>query len=330
MPPSRHSSSHHSSSHHSSHSSSHHSSSHSSSRSHSGHSSSHHSSYVTSVRSNYRSNTPIRRTRTLQPYGWNSALHGAVGHFYGAAHDYDYYPKGWTASDGQYFEEGYYDENGQHYDNMVMAGSETMLKCEYCENRMVYKWKEGDLPVCDKCGAPLRIDITDKENVSYSGKATQSNSGIKEVFSRIPLIGKVAIGIFLVTLSLPLFVIVAALFLTATSNNSFGSARYETASAKNSIYVEEIGRTCYMDGEDWYDSQTECWFYYNDSVAPYQWQYWYEGISSDYGDYGWMEYDMGEEAWYIETYNGNWVHLPADYDTSKLWHMTDEYTNAYE
>lgn len=325
MPPRGHSSSHHSSSHHSSHSSSHHSSSHSSSRSHSSHSSSHHSSYVSSARSSYRSNTPVHRKRTSQPYGWNNALHGSVGHFYGAAHDYDYYPQGWTASDGKYFKEGYYDENGQHYDNMIMAGSKTMLKCEYCGNRMVYKWDEGDLPACDKCGATLRIDITDKEKAAYSG-----NSSFKKVFSGIPLIGKIAIGVFTFSLMMPFFVIVAALIATAVPDNDSGSARYGAVSAKNSIYVEEIGRTCYLDGEDWYDSQTECWFYYNDSVSPYQWQYWYEGISSDYGDYGWMEYDMGEEAWYIETDEGNWVHLSADYDTSKLWHMTDEYTNAYE
>ncbi len=328
MPPRGHSSSHHSSSHHSSHSSSHHSSSHSSSRSHSSHSSSHHSSSGSYVRSSYRRSTPVHRTRKSQPYGWNSALHGAVGHFYGAAHDYDYYPQGWTASDGQYFEEGYYDENGRHYDNMIMAGSETMLKCEYCGSRMVYKWKEGDIPVCDKCGATLRIDITDKEKVSYSGSG--SDRGFKEVMSGIPLIGKVAIGVFIACLMLPFFVIAAALFATATSHDSFSTTRYETASSMNSIYVDEIGRTCYRDGEDWYDSQTECWFYYNDEVSPYQWQYWYEGISSDYGDYGWMEYDMGEGAWYIEADKGKWVHLPADYDTSKLWHMTDEYTNAYE
>ncbi len=213
---------------------------------------------------------------------------------------------------------------------MIMAGSETMLRCEYCGNHMVYKWKEGDVPVCDKCGAPLRIDITDKAKASYGGNSPQNSSSMKSVFSRIPLPGKIAIVVFICSLMLPFFVILAALIFTASSHNSSSGSRYETVSAKNSIYVDEIGRTCYLDGEDWYDSQTECWFYYNDSVSPYQWQYWYEAISSDYGDYGWMEYDMSEEAWYIETDNGNWVHLPADYDTSKLWHMTDEYTNAYE
>ena len=341
MPPSGHSSSHHSSSHHSSHSSSHHSSSHSSSRSysgsrsHSGHSSSHHSSYVAPTHSNHRSSTPIRRTRTSQPYGWNSAAFGAVGHFYGTTHDYDYYPKAWTAPDGRYFEEGYYDENGQHYDNLIMTGSETMLKCDYCGNRMVYKWKEGDLPVCDKCGAPLRVDISDKKDTSYNDNVSQRNSSARGDMPKIPLIGKVAIGIMVCAAILPITIIIYAVFFVFKDNLSSREVRYEDTYTEdsivvNSIYVEEIGRTCYLDGEDWYDDQTECWFYYNDSVSPYQWQYWYEGISSDYGDYGWMEYDMDEEAWYIETDDGNWVHLPDGYDTSKLWHMTDEYTNAYE
>ncbi|MBR5766741.1 MAG: hypothetical protein IKX95_08165 [Lachnospiraceae bacterium] len=325
MPPSRHSSSHHSSSHHSSHSSSHHSSS---SRSHSSHSSSHHGSSVLSSRSSYKRSTSVRRNRTSQPYGWNSAVHGTVRHFNCAAHDYDYYPQGWTASDGRSFEEGYYDETGQHYDNMVMVGGETMLKCDFCGNRMVYQWKEGTVPVCDKCGAQFQIDITDKEQKVYNSGG-RIGTGFKEVFSRTPFAGKAAIVVFLICLLLPFFVIAASLFLTFSSRIGSAGTRYKTESVKNSVYVEEIGRTCYLDGEDWYDSQTKCWFYYNDDVSPDQWQYWYEGISSDYGDYGWMEYDMDEGAWYIETDDGNWVHLPGSYDTSALWHMTDEYVNAY-
>ena len=313
MPPSRHSSSHHSSSHHSSHSSSHHSSSRSHS-SYSSHSSSHHGSSVFSSKSSYRSSTPVRRKRTSQPYGWNSTVNGTVRHFICSSHDYDYYPKAWTASDGRSFEEGYYDEKGQHYNNVVMVGGTTMLKCEYCENRMVYRWKEGDVPVCDKCGARFQIDITDKEKTAHGNYGRGSNTGLKSVF---------------ICLLMPFLVIAAGLFLSFNSGSRSSGTVYKTESVKNSIYVEEIGRTCYLDGEDWYDSQTKCWFYYNDTVSPYQWQYWYEGISSDYGDYGWMEYDMSEGAWYIETDAGKWVHLPGNYDTKDLWHMADEYVNAY-
>ncbi|MBO4846237.1 MAG: hypothetical protein J5525_08005 [Lachnospiraceae bacterium] len=336
MPPSRHSSSHHSSSHHSSHSSSHHSSS----RSHSSHSSSSHSSSYRSSSGSYgslfrsssgssRSTAPVRRTRSSQPYGWNNKVHGSVGHYYCSTHDYDYYPQDWTAQDGRQFKEGYYDENGQHYENMAMIGGTTMLKCSYCGNRMLHKWVEGDLPVCDKCGAQLKIDITDKEEKSYSGHSGNTTT-LKDELKKVPLIGKIAIGVFLCCMILPIFIIFAALFLIVPNKDSYDTTRYETSSVKNSIHVDEINRTCYLDGEDWYDSQTECWFYYNDTASPAQWQYWYEGISSDYGDYGWMEYDSNENAWYIETNDGNWVHLPSAYDTTKLWHMTDEYTNTYD
>lgn len=136
-----------------------------------------------------------------------------------------------------------------------------MLRCEYCGNHMVYKWKEGDVPACDKCGALLQIDITDKAQTSYDGKSTQNNSSLKSVISRIPLIGKIALGVFVCSLALPFLIIVTALAVAVISNTGSSGSRYETESAKNSIYVEEIGRTCYLDGEDWYDSQTKCWFY---------------------------------------------------------------------
>ena len=323
MPPSRHSSSHHSSSHRSSHSSSHHSSSSSRSRSHS--SSHHSSSYSSSRSSSYRSYTPVRRTRTSQPYGWNATEHGAVSHFHCAAHDYDYYPKSWTAEDGRYFEEGYYDENGQHYNNMIMAGGSTMLMCNYCGNRMVYTWAEGALPTCDKCGAQLQIDITDKVENTGGNYITYQREPRRNALKIVLIILGIYIAMRMVA------GVVALVFLHSHGwMNEQSDTTRSTAAVNNSIYVEEIGRTCYKDGADWYDSDTQCWFWYNNEQEPYQWQYWYEGISSDYGDYGWMEYDMDEGAWFVEVSDGNWVHLPDSYDTSKLWHMTDEYVNAYE
>ena len=323
MPPSRHSSSHHSSSsHRSSHSSSHHSSSSSRSRSHS---SSHHSSSYSSSLSSYRSYTPVRRTRTSQPYGWNVTEHGAVSHFHCAAHDYDYYPKSWTAEDGRYFEEGYYDENGQHYNNMIMAGGSTMLMCNYCGNRMVYTWAEGALPTCDKCGAQLQIDITDKVENAGGNYISYQREPRRNALKTVLIILGIYIAMRMVA------GVVALVFLHSHGwTNEQSDTTRSTAAVNNSIYVEEIGRTCYKDGADWYDSDTQCWFWYNNEQEPYQWQYWYECISSDYGDYGWMEYDMDEGAWFVEVSDGNWVHLPDSYDTSKLWHMTDEYVNAYE
>ncbi len=335
MPPSRHSSSHHSSSSsrsHSSHSSSHRSSS--SSRSHSSHSSSHHSSSYSSSRgsslfssrSNHRSSyTPVRRTRTSQPYGWNDVEHGTVSHFHCSSHDYDYYPQSWTAGDGRHFEEGYYDENGRHYNNMIMAGGTTMLKCDYCGNRMVYQWQEGALPTCDKCGAQFQVDITDKQEpeAAYGGYSGGSTGGLSRTLKRILVL--VGVIIALQVFGAILLMILGPGLMQRYEQDPVDPGK-SVYSETNEIYVKEIGRTCVLDGTDWYDSTSDCWFYFYDG----QWQYWYEGISSDYGDYGWMEYDMGEKAWYIEISDGNWVHLSGSYDTSRLWHMTDEYVNAYE
>lgn len=90
------------------------------------------------------------------------------------------------------------------------------------------------------------------------------------------------------------------------------------------IYVDAIGRTCKWDSEyeSYYDKTTDCYFWMNDTIDPPQWQYWYEGISSDYGDYGWMEYDFDEKIWYIEVSDDTWKPLPEKYDTTELWHFS--------
>ena len=91
----------------------------------------------------------------------------------------------------------------------------------------------------------------------------------------------------------------------------------------DTIYVDAIGRECHWHKSgNYYDSVSDCYFWLNTNVYPAIWQYWYEGISSNYGNFGWMEYDFDENQWYIEKTKGNWVVLPDKYDQSKLWHMT--------
>ena len=99
---------------------------------------------------------------------------------------------------------------------------------------------------------------------------------------------------------------------------------YDTGTPAEDLYVEAIGRTCEWDPEEeWYfDQATDCYFWYNNEIDPPQWQYWYEGISSEYGDYGWMEY--GDDGrWYIERSENSWIELPERFDTSNLWHIDD-------
>ena len=69
----------------------------------------------------------------------------------------------------------------------------------------------------------------------------------------------------------------------------------------------------------YHDEATGLWLWYNTTVEPPLWQYWYEPISGDFGDFGWMEYEDG--TWYIEIDAGVWIELPEEYDSTALWHI---------
>lgn len=118
--------------------------------------------------------------------------------------------------------------------------------------------------------------------------------------------------------------IVAGVFL----KYHFGSVSQASTKGKMykdqaSLYIEEIDRTCEWDEENhsYYDPETQCYFRYNTFVLYPTWQYWYEDISPDYENYGWMEFDKEKGSWIIEKSNGYWVDLPSDYDTTDLWHI---------
>ncbi len=96
------------------------------------------------------------------------------------------------------------------------------------------------------------------------------------------------------------------------------------ADHEESIYVEPLGRTVYWDDEYecYYDPETECYFFKNYEFDPPVWQYWFEGVSSDYGsDYGWMEWDYNERCWYVQKSKNSWVKLPEREYTDWLWHF---------
>ena len=237
---------------------------------------------------------------------------------YGRSHDYDYYPNGWTNEQGQTFEAGYYDENGNRYGNVVIENQETILTCEYCGAQTKVIWTEGMIPNCEACGAPLRIDLQDKSQepvyaAGTGGETTRARRGISPA--------KIILLIFAVMVVLR---ILGNFVINNHSSQSVSNVQ-EQPHMDDSIYVDEIGRTCYLDGDNYYDEETQCWFWYNEERSV--WQYWYEGISSDYGDYGWMEYDYTDQKWYIETSQGKWEELPAKYSTDRLWHFGQSQAN---
>jgi hypothetical protein len=112
-------------------------------------------------------------------------------------------------------------------------------------------------------------------------------------------------------------------FVQQLNDQKERQSAYEATAVQDRYYVGSLGRYCEWDDkyECYYDAETDCYFWYNDTTKTHTWQYWYEGISSDYGDYGWMEWDSSEMQWYIEVSDGDWEPLPEEYDRARLWHV---------
>ena len=112
-----------------------------------------------------------------------------------------------------------------------------------------------------------------------------------------------------------------------SNNNNYNQNQQHAigvqSESHDSIYAAPLERDVPWNSEydAYYDKQTDCYFFMNTEVDPPIWQYWFEGISSDYGDYGWMEWDARERRWYIQTGSDNWIVLPEKYDAGKLWHF---------
>ena len=94
---------------------------------------------------------------------------------------------------------------------------------------------------------------------------------------------------------------------TKESANDKSSATSNTDIFGEAVYLKKIDDNTYKmvsesdpydlklkwnsEYESYYSIPDDCYLWYNTDVIPNLWQYWYEGISSDYGDYGWMEYE---------------------------------------
>lgn len=309
-------------------------------RSHSSHSSSHsHASFRSHSRSggsSFGSSGPSRRSSSSH----NSVFGGSFGGshrsapaprirssriapilYRSARRNLFYYPTFWFDSNNLRHEAGYYDEAGTQYaaSEVEKDGTyESTYKCEYCGTEVKVTWKEGEKPSCPNCGAPLEETVPDDDPLTYPSQPQTRSKAKKR-------------GCIIVAAIFALFSMFVNIFNSCTlkkARESYSNKpdivlpTVSSSSADNdSIYVEALGRSCpWVDEYDsYYDITTDCYFAYNTSAKC--WQYWYEDISSDYGDFGWMEYDEKDGNWYIERGENNWGVLPGKYDTSDLWHM---------
>ena len=259
-----------------------------------------------------------------------------------------YYTNDYTDKKGVHYTRGYYDETtGKRYDNIIMDDTTNVVTCPYCQKRFLHEWDYDDYDEIDetdetKITATVECpfcnqDIVINEAVSGSNircvKKLTKEEGRRQFIRSIKSFGYGFVNSIPIILAciVGFGILIITMILTSTpidgwlSDDTSSSAYTTNVSVPDVIYVEPLGRECSWDGENYYDSITDSYFWFNTDISPAQWQYWFEGISNEYGDYGWMEYDSNEQQWYIETYSGNWVRYQGD--ASILWHFEDAHQN---
>ncbi len=274
---------------------------------------------------------------------------------YGRRHDYIYYPFAWTdTSTGTYYEKGYYDENGQRYENVAFEKNgkyeNVVCHCPYCGQDSVLTLDAQTVQTnslqCPHCNGPmeLKTQLDEYSNSTYSQSADSQNS-YRGVPAETPK-KKGHVGLIVIGILVALGIIGNAVrdeepreiydppqqgYVINYSDDSnvslFGEVVSLVKSGEGEYAIAPQGSEgdkvmLWSDYDDsYYDAESDCWIWYNTDMEPAVWQYWYEGISSDFGDYGWMEHD--DTGWYIEASNGNWIELPDRYSTEGLWYIAD-------
>lgn len=297
--------------------------------------------------------TTPSRPRVNQPTGFRGTGSRGPSYYYGRTHEYVFFPIGWTDEmTGRSYERGYYDENGQHYDTVVFENNgryeNVVCHCPYCDQETIMNPSASEISArklqCPNCGGSMEIrSALDAyqtvpqgfETASRGfGSAAARSGGRKNLLLRVIVIlvvfftAMTAFGSYLLKKegSQPQeFRITEPDPAAAQDEESFGDL-INLAEADDNAYIitDEISEKQLVwdaDMESYYDLDTDCWLWYNTDVEPPLWQYWYEGISSDFGDYGWMEHD--DDGWFIEESAGNWIALPEEYDTGDLWYIEE-------
>ena len=288
-----------------------------------------------------------------QPSGYKPFGKGAPQprYYYGRQHDYIYYPIAWVdTATGTRYEKGYYDESGNRYEDVSFQKNgnyeNVLCHCPYCEQDTLINLSAKDVESrslqCPNCGGAMEIRSALDDTVQ-----TASNAEDQRTYADQPAqTRKRGFGIGSIFTILFILVFVGRLFgsIGSHTNSSQSQEPIQIVSGQNdsadynrrsTLYLVRTGDNSYRvtdsggsadktmkwDSyqESFYDPETETWIWYNTELEEPVWQYWVEGISSDYGDYGWMEHDW--DGWWIEAGYGDWIELPAKYDASRLWYI---------
>ena len=297
------------------------------------------------------------RPRINQPLGYILLGTQRPRMYYGRRHDYMYYPESWTdKSTGTSYQKGYYDENGQYYSDVSFKQDgkyqNVVCRCPYCEQTTILNLDKASSDTlnlqCPHCMGQMEIQSELDEILEGQKTDNTANESIKNQEKTKKKNTKNTIIIIAAILCL--------LIARHNIKNRFQNIVHQNIQPIETVQLVDNNSESFVHGvqiipgqpvflelqqdgyhvvndvlradktlewsdayDSWYDPTTDCYLWYNTDVEPPVWQYWYEGISSDYGDYGWMEFDG--KNWYIESYEGNWILLPNTYSTENLWEV---------
>ena len=286
-------------------------------------------------RTRYNNFNIVYRPRYNQPWGYYSFFNWYRPRptiYYCVNHNYTYYPESWT-SNGTEYKSGYYDENGKYYKEKPFIEKKVgkiYTKCPNCDYVKDYDYMDFyELENCPTCGTRMNI-INDDDDIFIKEEYYEEESLISKIFKWIGYFFLGVAVIMLLLLPLKLFKSLSQNTSTPTivynNNNSLIGKTvylqrdgYNSYKLVNSNYADnEIDKILTRDSDDnYYDAETGLYLYYSKDYNV--WQYWYEPISGNFGDYGWMEHD--QEGWWIEADYNNWIKVPSNFDTSNLWYV---------
>jgi hypothetical protein len=239
-------------------------------------------------------------------------------------HDYRLFESDWKDKKGELHKAGWYDEFNDRYDAAALAGSlGATCICGNCGQSSTLSL-EGNYQ-CPNCGGFLNVAIDTEDKVK------QLSSIGKDYFYSDGLGGKL-IGVIIFLLSA--IILLACMGEIEIPDISAQKEITQEENQESELWLKYIGKGQYehlstkkyhpdkiliWDGENYHDTELDYYIWYNEDYRQYQ--YWYEPISGDYGDYGWMEYDKSDGKWYIEMDKDDWNPLPDRCDTSKLYYI---------
>ncbi len=105
------------------------------------------------------------------------------------------------------------------------------------------------------------------------------------------------------------------------SGGAYGEVLYLKNIGDNTYKVVGTSQVTYnkilywdKQSQSYYDEASNCYLKYDKIQKSPVWLYWFDSVSNNYNDYGWLYYDNG---WYIEVSANEWKPI----EINNLWHI---------